>query len=231
MLSDSIRQQLFEARDTEYQKFQCRLIPNISAESIIGVRTSALREMAKELAKREDAEEFLAELPHRYFEENQLHGFVLSGMKDMEQCMELLERFLPYVDNWATCDQISVKVMKKNHRETLERIRKWLQSGHVYTVRFGIGCLMKFFLEDEFSPEYLDWVLAVQNQDYYVRMMVAWFFATALAKQYEAAIPYLEEKRLDEWTHKRTIQKALESYRITGKQKEYLRELRNRNHN
>lgn len=227
MLADLIRQQLFDAKDTKYQEFQCRLIPNIPEESIIGVRTPVLRGMAKELAKREDVEEFLSVLPHRYFEENQLHGFILSGMKDMGQCMERLERFLPYVDNWATCDQISIKIMKKNPQETLERVRRWLQSGHVYTVRFGIGCLMEFFLGEEFKPEYLEWVLAVQNQDYYVRMMVAWYFATALAKQYEAAIPYLEERRLEEWTHKKTIQKALESYRITGEQKEYLRELRN----
>lgn len=228
MLTDSIRQQLFEAKDINYQKFQCRLIPNIPAESIIGVRTPVLRAMAKELAKREDAEEFLKELPHQYFEENQLHGFIVSGMKDMGQCMERLERFLPYVDNWATCDQMSVRIMKKYPRETLEKIRQWLQSGHVYTVRFGIGCLMEFFLGDEFRPEYLEWVLSVQNQDYYVRMMVAWYFATALAKQYEAAVPYLEQRRLEEWTYKKTIQKALESNRITREQKDYLRELRSR---
>ncbi|MCM1569211.1 MAG: DNA alkylation repair protein [Roseburia sp.] len=226
MLTDFVREQLFLARDEAYQRFQSRLIPNIPAQTIIGVRTPELRRMAKELAGREDVEEFLKDLPHAYFEENQLHGFIISGMKDWEDCMERLERFLPYIDNWATCDQTSVKVMKKNLPKALERIKPWLQSEHVYTVRFGIGCLMEFYLEDAFQSIYLDWVMAVQNQDYYVKMMVAWYFATALAKQYEAAIPYIEQRRLEEWTHKKTIQKALESYRITREQKEYLRTLR-----
>ena len=226
MITDEITTKLFSLQDTAYRDFQVKLIPGMDAQKEIGVRTPELRKLSKELAKREDIREFLNDLPHQYFDENQLHAFILSGEKDFEKCMEDLERFLPYVDNWATCDQTSPKVFRKHRKELLDAIRRWIESDHPYTVRFAIKMLMEHFLDEDFDPAYPEMVAEVRSEEYYIRMMIAWYFATALAKQYEAVLPYLEQKKLDVWTHNKTIQKAVESYRITDKQKEYLKSLK-----
>ena len=224
-----IRDRLFSLQDLKYRELQVRILPNLEPESIIGVRTPELRQMAKELAVREEIGAFLKDLPHRYFGENQLHAFILSGMKDYTACLEALERFLPYVDNWATCDQMSPKVFRKHRNELLGSIRKWIASDQTYTVRFGIGMLMEHYLDADFDPAYPEMVAGVRSEEYYVNMMIAWYFATALAKQYDAVIPHIENRRLDPWTHNKAIQKAIESYRITPEQKEYLRTLKIRN--
>ena len=229
MITEEIRARLFSLQDTAYRDFQVKLIPGMDAQKEIGVRTPELRKLAKELAKREDIREFLNDLPHQYFDENQLHAFILSGEKDFEKCMEDLERFLPYVDNWATCDQTSPKVFRKHRKELLDAIRRWIESDHPYTVRFAIKMLMEHFLDEDFDPAYPEMVAEVRSEEYYIRMMIAWYFATALAKQYEAVLPYLEQKKLDVWTHNKTIQKAVESYRITEEQKEYLKSLKRKN--
>lgn len=221
-----ILQKLQELSDSGYRDFQAKLMPTVAKETIMGVRTPAMRAVAKELKGTELAAEFMKELPHQYFDENQLHAFLINELKDYDECLQELERFLPYVDNWATCDQLSPKVLKKQPEATLEAIRKWMASQHVYTIRFGMEMLMSFYLDAWFKPEYLAWVAADRNDEYYVKMMVAWFFATALAKQYEATVPYLEQRLLPEWSHKKAIQKACESYRITKEQKDYLRTLR-----
>ncbi|MDY2637589.1 MAG: DNA alkylation repair protein [Phascolarctobacterium sp.] len=221
-----ILQKLQELSDLGYRDFQAKLMPTAAKETIIGVRTPAMRALAKELKGTELAAEFMKELPHQYFDENQLHAFLINELKDYDECLQELERFLPYVDKWATCDQLSPKVLKKQPEATLEAIRKWMASQHVYTIRFGMEMLMSFYLDAWFKPEYLAWVAADRNDEYYVKMMVAWFFATALAKQYEATVPYLEQRLLPEWSHKKAIQKACESYRITKEQKEYLRTLK-----
>ncbi|MCR5290154.1 MAG: DNA alkylation repair protein [Treponema sp.] len=216
-------------QDKKYAEFMCKLIPTVPAERIIGVRTPALRTYAKEFAKQatpSQMQSFLSALPHSYFEENQLHGFIMSGIKDFDECIRYLTAFLPYIDNWATCDQTSPRVLKKYKQELLPLIDEWLTSGHVYTIRFAIGMLMQHFLDEDFNPEYMHKVCAVTNDDYYVKMEVAWYFATALAKQWEAALPILQKSVLPEWTHNKTIQKAVESYRITAEQKQYLRTLR-----
>lgn len=219
---EKIRKLLMEYQDVKYKEFQSKLMPGVSPEKVIGVRTPILRKMAKELEKRE-AELFLSELPHQYFEENQLHGFILSEMKSFEECVEKLEIFLPYVDNWATCDQTSPKVFKKHKEALLPYIQKWLESKHTYTVRFGIGMLMQHFLDEDFKPEYLQMVTAIRSEEYYINMEIAWYMATALAKQWDAAIPYIENQVMEPWTHNKTISKAVESYRITDDQKAYLK--------
>ena len=224
-----IRDRLFSLQDAKYRELQIKILPNLEPESIIGVRTPELRQMAKELAVREETGAFLKDLPHRYFDENQLHAFILSGMKDYTACMEALERFLPYVDNWATCDQMSPKVFRKQRMELLGSIRKWIASDQAYTIRFGIGMLMEHYLDGDFDPAYPEMAAGVRSGEYYVNMMTAWYFATALAKQYDAVIPYIENRRLDPWTHNKAIQKAIESYRITPEQKEYLKTLKIRN--
>ena len=223
---EGLEGKLFALQDLKYQAFQCRLMPTVDPETVIGVRTPALRELAKEFGKTPEAAPFLQDLPHRYSEENNLHRLLLSAMKDYEQIIPALDAFLPFVDNWATCDLISPKVFKKHLPDLLPEIRRWMASGHTYTVRFGIGMLMSFYLDGAFQPEYLDWVAAVRSQEYYVNMMIAWYFATALAKQYESTLPYIEYQRMDTWTHNRAIQKAIESDRITDQQKTYLRTLK-----
>ena len=226
MIKEEIRRKLFSLQDIKYRDFQAKLIPGKTAEVMIGVRTPELRKLAKELGKREDISEFLTDLPHEYFDEDQLHAFILSGMKDYKECMEGVCRFLPFVDNWATCDQMSPKVFKKHRPALANQADRWLDSEHTYTVRFGIGMLMEHFLEEDFELKYPERVAGLRSDEYYVNMMIAWYFATALAKQYDAIIPYIENRRLDLWTHNKTIQKAIESYRITPEQKEYLRTLR-----
>lgn len=223
---EEIRKRLFKLQDKKYSDFQCRLIPTLESTTIIGVRTPELRRYAKELVKQKDIQNFLSFLPHQYFEENQLHAFIISEIKDNKQCLEELNRFLPFVDNWATCDQLSPKVFKKNRSELIDQIKQWVCSDKTYMVRFGIGMLLEHFLDDDFDPIYLEMVSKISSEEYYIRMMVAWYFATALAKQYTKALPYIEEQKLDIWTHNKTIQKAVESRRITLEQKEYLRRLK-----
>ena len=225
-LTEKIRKELHSLQDLKYRDLQVQIIPSVKPDSIIGVRTPELRKMAKELAGEKGIEAFLADLPHRYFEENQLHAFILSGMKDFTACLGELERFLPYVDNWATCDQMSPRVFRKHRPELLQSIDRWIASGQTYTVRFGIGMLMEHYLDGDFDPAYPEKVAAVRSGEYYVNMMTAWYFATALAKQYDAVLPFIEGRRLDPWTHNKAIQKAVESFRITPEQKEYLRSLK-----
>ena len=218
---------LFSLRDEKYAAFQRPLLPNLAPESIIGVRTPALRLLAKELRGSAEAEAFLAALPHRYFEENQLHAFLVAQERDYRRCIERLECFLPFVDNWATCDQLSPRVLGRHRAELLPEVRRWMASGHEYTCRFGIGMLMRYFLEpDVFSEEYLRWVAAIDREEYYVRMMQAWFFATALAKQWSAAEPYMHDGRLPDWVRRKAIQKAIESFRIPPEHKSHLRSLK-----
>lgn len=216
------RQRLFELRDEEYAQFQAKLTPGIPPESFIGVRVPVVRKLAKEIIREDSYSDFLDELPHTYYDENMLHGLILSEMKDYETCVKEVDRFLPFVDNWAVCDIMSPKVFSRHKEELIIKIREWAKSDHVYTSRFGIEMLMSHFLDGDFRPEYLDIPAGVKLQDYYSKMMVAWFYATALAKQWDDAVKILEDKRLDEWTHNKTIQKARESYRITNEQKAYL---------
>ena len=220
---EEIRKRLFKLQDKKYRDFHCKLIPTLESTTIIGVKTPELRRYAKELVKQKDIQNFLYILPHQYFEENQLHAFIISEIKDNKQCLEELNRFLPFVDNWATCDQLSPKVFKKNRSELIDQIKQWVCSDKTYMVRFGIGMLLEHFLDDDFDPIYLEMVSKISSAEYYIRMMIAWYFATALAKQYTKALPYIEEQRLDIWTHNKTIQKAVESRRITLEQKEYLK--------
>ena len=226
MIIKEILEELFQLQDEGYGDFQKKLIPTVDPDTIIGVRTPELRKYAKQLTKREDIREFLRDLPHRYFDENQLHAFIISGMKDYDPCIEEVCLFLPYVDNWATCDQMSPKIFKKHRQDLLAYIREWIGSGETYKIRFAVGMLMEHFLEEDFAMEYLEMAASIRSQEYYVNMMVAWYFATALAKQYDAALSFLEDRKLDTWTHNKTIQKAVESYRITPEQKTYLKTLR-----
>ena len=212
MIIDEIRTELKKLQDVKYREMQIRIIPTVKPESIIGVP--------------EEIGVFLKDLPHQYFEENQLHAFILSGMKDYDACLEALNRFLPYVDNWATCDQMSPKVFRKHREELLNSIREWIGSKETYTIRFGIGMLMEHYLDGDFDPAYPEMAAGVRSEEYYVNMMTAWYFATALAKQYDTVLPYIEQHRLDDWTHNKAIQKAIESYRITPEQKDYLRTLK-----
>ena len=223
MKQEELRSTLFSLQDEGYRQMQIRLVPNIPPESIIGVRTPELRRLAREL---EDGEAFLADLPHQFFEENQIHGFLLEREKNFETAVSRVEAFLPYVDNWATCDQFNPKVFQKHRDELLPCIRRWLASDRPYTIRFGMETLMRHYLDEAFDPAYPEMVASVRHEDYYVKMMAAWYFATALAKQYEAAFPYIAEYRLEKWTHNKAIQKAVESYRITPQQKEILKKYR-----
>ncbi len=226
MIKDDIFKELERLQDKGYREMQITIIPTVDAGSIIGVRTPALRALAKEIAKRDDVALFLDDLPHKYFEEDQLHAFILSGMKDAEKCIELVDRFLPYVNNWATCDQMSPKVFRKNKELLLGYVNRWIKSDLTYVKRFAIGMLMEHFLDEDFKTSFLTKVSKIRSEEYYVNMMIAWYFATALAKQYDAALPFIEGNKLDKWTHNKSIQKAVESYRITPEQKEFLKTLK-----
>ena len=221
-----IRERLLELQDENYGDFQSKLIPGLPREQIIGIRMPVMRKLAKELVKEEEATMFFKQLPHTYYDENVLHALLIMQMKDYDTCIEALEAFLPYIDNWAVCDCLSPKVLGKHKKELLEKIKVWIPSEHTYICRFGIGMLMRWFLDEDFQPEYLTMPASVRSEEYYVKMMVAWFFATALAKQWDATISYLEHPCLDAWTHNKAIQKARESYRITEQQKEYLKTLK-----
>jgi 3-methyladenine DNA glycosylase AlkD len=213
---------LFQSQDTPYAQFQSRLLPTVDSETVIGVRTPVLRRLAKEMLKDGSYSEFISELPHSYFEENQLHGFIISEMKDFDTCVAELEKFLPYIDNWATCDQTLPKIFKKNHDNLLPLIYKWLGSEHTYTVRFAIGMLMKHFLDEDFSTKYLDTVTAIRSDEYYINMEIGWYMATALDKQWDAAFPYISGHKMSPWVHNCTIKKAKESLRISDERKKLL---------
>lgn len=221
-----IIEKIYALQDIDFRRFHCALIPTVPPKQVIGVRTSVLRSLAKELRGTPEAAVFLSELPHRYYEENNLHAFLIEEIRDYSDCIRALNTFLPYIDNWATCDSMSPKVLGKHPHELLHEIRRWIVSEHTYTVRFAIGMLMRWYLDGHFSPEYLRLVASVRSEEYYVNMMVAWYFATALAKQYTAALPFFQSAVLPPWTHNKAIQKALESRRITQAQKEYLRTLK-----
>ena len=217
---------LFDMQDITYRDFHSRLIPNIEKDRVIGIRTPILRKFAKEYAKTDDAQKFIRELPHYYYEENNLHMMIITGIKDYDTCVIEIERFLPYIDNWATCDLPVPQCFYKNKEKLIDNVISWIKSDDTYTIRYGIETLMSIYLDDAFEISYPRLVSEVISDEYYVNMMIAWYFATALAKQWEAVIPYIEEKRLPEWVHKKTIQKAVESYRIIDEQKKYLRALR-----
>lgn len=223
---DIVRDRLFELQDPDYKKFHARLMPAINPDVIIGVRIPALRKLAKSLWKEYDVRLFLGELPHRYYEENNLHGMFIELVGDYDSCVRLLNEFLPYVDNWATCDLIAPKVLGRHREELLKQIHLWLRSEDAYTVRYAIGMLLRYFLEKDFDPSHLQLVAGISSGEYYVRMMQAWYYATALAKQYEAALPCMEKGILETWTHNKAIQKAVESNRITDQQKAYLKTLK-----
>lgn len=221
-----LRRELFLMGDAEYRKLQIKLIPNISPNKIIGVRMPTLRKFAKELCGTPDGEAFLSCLPHAYFDEDNLHAFLIERVVDFDEAISKTEDFLPYIDNWATCDCFSPKVFAKNKDRLLTYIKRWIKSDKVYTVRYAMGMLLKHYLDDEFSSEYLHLVNEVKSEEYYIKMMQAWYFATAFAKQYEAALPFLIDKKLEKWVHNKTIQKAVESYRISPENKDFLRGLR-----
>ncbi len=221
-----VRDKLFELRDEKYKAFHSKLIPNVAPDTIIGVRTPELRRFAKEFSKLPQSAEFLKILPHKYYDENNLHGFLIERIGDYEKTIEALDSFLPYVDNWATCDLMSPKIFKKNLERLTDKISQWLASGETYTARFAIEMLMKYYLDENFKMEYADCVADIRSDEYYVNMMIAWYFATALAKQYDSVIHFIENERLDKWVHNKTIQKSVESFRITDEQKAYLKSLR-----
>ena len=217
---------LFEMQDLKYRNFSHSLMPTVDKEKVIGVRTPALRKLAKEFSKDERSKNFMSSLPHVYYEENNLHAFLIEQITDFETAVLETDRFLPYVDNWATCDCMSPKAFKKDLDRLLTKIDQWLSSSHTYTVRYGICTLMRYYLDSRFSPDFLKKVAEIRSDEYYVKMMIAWYFATALAKQYDATLPYISEKKLDKWTHNKAIQKAIESYRVTDEHKAYLKTLK-----
>jgi len=226
-IAQNLRHRLLYLQDQKYKEFHCRLMPDIDPNTVIGVRTPEIWKLAKETLKCPGAaEEYLQELPHQYYDENNLHGALLSLLPDFHQMTAALEAFLPYVDNWATCDLIRPKIFRQHPAGLPELAGKWMASNHTFTARFGIGTLLGFYLDEAFQAEYLEWVAGVQSGRYYVDMMAAWYFATALAKQYEATVPYLERRRLAAWTHNKAIQKAIESRRISAERKAYLRGLK-----
>lgn len=224
-MRETIRKELFALADADYKRFTCPLVPNLAPERIIGVRTPALRALAVRIDKSGGSESFLELLPHYYQEENNLHGMLIERIADYSACVARLDAFLPFVDNWATCDLIRPRCFKKHRQDLIGDIRRWIGAEHCYTIRFGLEMLMTHFLDGDFKREYLALAASVESEEYYVNMMLAWFFATALSKQWDCTLPYLEEKRLGPWVHNKTIRKAIESYRISPEQKAYLRGL------
>ena len=225
-MEENLIDRLFEMQDLKYRDFSHSLMPTVDKEKVIGVRTPALRKLAKEFFKDKNGKNFMSSLPHRYYEENNLHAFMIEQIKDFDTAISEIDRFLPYVDNWATCDCMSPKAFKKDLDRLLTKIDQWLSSSHTYTVRYGICTLMRYYLDDRFSPDLLKKVAEIRSDEYYINMMIAWYFATALAKQYDATLPYISEKKLDKWTHNKAIQKAIESYRVTDEHKAYLKTLK-----
>ena len=226
MLTDEIRERLFSEQDLEYKQFQLKLMPGVKEEKVIGVRTPILRKLAKEYVKHEDIDTFLRSVPHEYYDEYNLAGFIISELKDYDKVIEYIDLQLPFVDNWATCDLLSPKVFKKNRDKLKIDIEHWFSSNEVYTKRFAIEMIMSHYLDEDFDESYFPRIAEIRSDEYYINMMIAWFFATALAKRWDSAIKIIKNRKLQEWTHRKTIQKAIESYRITNEQKEYLRTLK-----
>ena len=225
-MKTDLQKELFALQDLKYKEFHQKLMPTVNPDKVIGIRTPVLRNFAKGFGKRAEAEEFMKNLPHKYYEEDNLHAFLLEEIKEYDVLIKELNKFLPFVDNWATCDMMRPKILKKHKPELLEDIKKWLSSKDTYTIRFAVNCLMNYYLEEDFKPEYLHLVKNIESEEYYINMVRAWYFATALAKQYDKTVKILENNTLDKWTHNKTIQKAIESYRITSAQKEYLKTLK-----
>lgn len=221
-----LQEELFELQDIKYRDFHSSLIPGIDKDKVIGIRTPVLRKFAKEYAKSGETEKFMRELPHEFYEENNFHMMLIGQIKDYDECISELEKFLPYIDNWATCDLPLPKCFDKNKEDVLERAKKWIATDATYVKRYGIGVMMRLFLDEDFKEEYIQLVASVKSEEYYVNMMIAWYMATAFAKQWDAAVPYIQEHRLSEWVHRKSIQKAVESYRITPEHKDYLKGLR-----
>lgn len=223
-----IQERLFALQDLSYRAFHTKLMPTVDPSRVIGVRMPALRQLAKEIAAEpQTAAAFLTLPEHEYYEENNLHGLLINGMKEFEECVSALDAFLPYVDNWATCDLLKPRSFKRATKDQLlPHVRRWLASEHTYTCRFGVGVLMNYYLDEAFEPRFLEWVGAIRSEEYYVNMGIAWYFATALAKQWEEAVKWMEEGKLGTWVHNKSIQKAVESYRVTGERKEYLKKLK-----
>ena len=217
---------LLEVKDDKYKLFQEKLVPNISPDTIIGVKTPQMRQIAKEVFNSDYKDAFLSDLPHKYYEENLIHFFILSIIKDFDECVKAVDKFLPYVDCWPVSDQATPKSFKKNHSKILPYLMEWISSKHVYTARFGIRMFMNEFLDKDFKEKYLNLIASIKGDDYYLKMMIAWYFATALAKRYDETVKYFENKKLDEWVHNKAIQKAIESYRVTNEHKSYLKNLK-----
>lgn len=222
----NITEQLLTLRDEKYAEFQIKLTPGLTRDNLIGVRVPEIRKLAKSYIREEESTVFLNTLPHRYYDENMLHGILISEMKDFEECIKYVEAFLPYVDNWAVCDSMSPRIFKKHRPELLEIIKKWMLSGHTYTCRFGIDMLMTHYLDEDFRPEYLKYPSEIQTDEYYINMMISWYYATALAKQWEDSVVYIENNILSKWVHNKTIQKAVESYRVSNEHKDYLKSMK-----
>ena len=221
-----LQEELLKLQDIAYRDFHSSLMPGVDKEAVIGVRTPVLRAFAKKFSKTEEAGQFMNELPHKYYEENNLHMMLIAQIKDYNMCVSETEKFLPYIDNWATCDSPLPKCFDKNKEDIIVRAKNWIATDDTYVKRYGMGVMMRMFLDEDFKEEYIQLVAGVKSEEYYVNMMIAWYLATALAKQWTATIPYLEERRLSEWVHRKTIQKAVESYRISPEQKIYLKSLR-----
>lgn len=226
MTKGEIRERLFSLADEDYKEFHSKLMPTVDKEKIIGVRTPALRAFAKEVYNSAQYEAFICDLPHKYYEEDNLHGFLIEKIKDFDGCVAEIEKLLPYIDNWATCDMLRPKCLKKDPQKLYVKICQWIESDKVYTVRFAIGCLLSYYLDENFSEEHLKLVSEIKSDEYYINMMIAWYFATALSKQYDSTIDYIKERRLPVWVHRKIIQKAIESYRISSEVKCYLKTLR-----
>ncbi|EHL18005.1 hypothetical protein HMPREF9630_01261 [Peptoanaerobacter stomatis] len=222
----SVIEQLFELQDLSYKDFHKKLIPNIDEDNIIGVRTPVLRKFAKEFAKSELKDEFLNSLPHKYYDENNLHAFVIEAIKDYDECINKIDEFLPYIDNWATCDLLSPKIFKKYKKEVYDKIKIWIKSDKTYTVRFAIVTLLANYLDDDFEEEMLTLVTDIKSEEYYINMAIAWYVSVALVKQYDSTIKLIQSKKLDKFTHNKSIQKAIESYRVDDDKKKYLRTLK-----
>jgi len=221
-----LQKELFKLQDLEYKAFHSRLMPNINPDLVIGVRTPQLKKLAKQIKNTDTAKSFINNLPHKYYEENNLHAFLISQICDFDICLSKVDDFLPYIDNWATCDGLIPKCFKSNTDKLLLQIKKWILSNETYTVRFAIKMLMSYYLDDNFDIEFMNMVSSVKSDEYYVNMMIAWYFATALYKQYDSAVLFLKEKRLSKWVHNKTIQKAVESYRVSDEKKTYLKSLK-----
>lgn len=225
-MSTYLQKQLFSLADAEYKEFHSKLMPTVEPEKIIGIRVPVLRKFAADFSKTNEAKLFISNLPHKYYEENNLHAFIIEREKDFDTSVKLVDEFLPYIDNWATCDMLRPKVFSKNKEKLLTYILKWIKSKHTYTVRYGIGMLMTHYLDDDFSSKYLKTVLKIKSDDYYVKMMISWYFATALSKHYEEVLPFFTEPVLDKWIHNKAIQKSIESRRITAEHKAELKALK-----